>query len=296
MAATPIHQAIAELPDKNLTVRLLNVLDYITPGTFKNITSFEAMLKEVTGEDDQAYLQEIGEHAMALYADPAEGYQRALRIYSIVDSLDKVAGAASLASQVGERVNFLSFLTKLTPKDDTVQAIDAAAKLAAELAGFYYLNGMPGDTVADFARSFKNYAGSDAARVGAWIAVDGVMPLGPDFIDLIASKLSGTSESSLMQNKLFSKVSEFLPGDSLTQKKGMVMETLAATRGTISEWVSERGVSREGIAKKLESFVDMSDGKLDLVAAGLDVSTNYFEHTGTQSVARQLIDRAYGEV
>ena len=55
-------------------------------------------------------------------------------------------------------------------------------------------------------------------------------------------------------------------------------------------------MSREGIAKKLESFVDMSDGKLDLVAAGLDVSTNYFEHTGTQSVARQLIDRAYGEV
>jgi hypothetical protein len=35
---------------------------------------------------------------------------------------------------------------------------------------------------------------------------------------------------------------------------------------------------------------------MDLLAAALDMSTSYFEHTGTQSVARQLIRRAYGEV
>jgi hypothetical protein len=46
----------------------------------------------------------------------------------------------------------------------------------------------------------------------------------------------------------------------------------------------------------LKSFIDFSDDKLDYVAAFLDLSTNYYEHTGTQTVARRLIDRAYGEI
>jgi len=42
--------------------------------------------------------------------------------------------------------------------------------------------------------------------------------------------------------------------------------------------------------------VDIADDKLDYVAAFLDMTTNYFEHTGTQSVARRLIERAASEI
>jgi hypothetical protein len=40
----------------------------------------------------------------------------------------------------------------------------------------------------------------------------------------------------------------------------------------------------------------VSDSKLDYLAAFLDVTTNYYEHTGTQTLARRLIERAYAEI
>jgi hypothetical protein len=38
--------------------------------------------------------------------------------------------------------------------------------------------------------------------------------------------------------------------------------------------------------------MNTADSKLDYLAAFLDMSTNYYEHTGTQTVARNLILRA----
>jgi len=32
------------------------------------------------------------------------------------------------------------------------------------------------------------------------------------------------------------------------------------------------------------------------LAAFLDMTTNYYEHTGTQTIARRLINRAYAEI
>ncbi|MGB2924076.1 MAG: FHA domain-containing protein, partial [Limnothrix sp.] len=43
-------------------------------------------------------------------------------------------------------------------------------------------------------------------------------------------------------------------------------------------------------------FIQIADDNLDVVAAVLDQTTNYFEHTGIQSVATQVIKRAYAEV
>jgi hypothetical protein len=46
----------------------------------------------------------------------------------------------------------------------------------------------------------------------------------------------------------------------------------------------------------LQGFVDIADDKLDYVGAFLDMSTNYYYHTGVQTVAKRLIDRAYAEI
>ena len=40
----------------------------------------------------------------------------------------------------------------------------------------------------------------------------------------------------------------------------------------------------------------MTDDRLDYVAAFLDLTTNYYEHTGIQSVARSLIQRTVNEI
>jgi hypothetical protein len=49
-------------------------------------------------------------------------------------------------------------------------------------------------------------------------------------------------------------------------------------------------------AGSLKGFLTGIEGKLDYVAAFLDMTTNYYKHTATQSVARSLITRAVGEI
>ncbi|MCP2730769.1 hypothetical protein [Limnofasciculus baicalensis] len=50
------------------------------------------------------------------------------------------------------------------------------------------------------------------------------------------------------------------------------------------------------VANSLQSFVEFSDDKLDYLGAFLDMSTNYYEHTGVQTLARRLVERAYAEI
>jgi hypothetical protein len=42
--------------------------------------------------------------------------------------------------------------------------------------------------------------------------------------------------------------------------------------------------------------MDVADDKLDFVAAALDMTLNYYEHTGVQTLARSLIARATNEI
>ncbi|MFO0678140.1 MAG: hypothetical protein U0169_16515 [Polyangiaceae bacterium] len=90
-----IHQLLEGLPSSSLTTRLLGALDFVVPGEWTNVTNFEAMIREVSGEDDPELVQRIGERALALYADPEQGYQRAVQIYRLVDDTGAVAGALS---------------------------------------------------------------------------------------------------------------------------------------------------------------------------------------------------------
>ena len=60
--------------------------------------------------------------------------------------------------------------------------------------------------------------------------------------------------------------------------------------------VGSVGLTPQSIFDSIGGFIEFSDDKLDFVAAFLDQSTNYFSHTGTQSVARKLILRAAEEI
>jgi hypothetical protein len=46
----------------------------------------------------------------------------------------------------------------------------------------------------------------------------------------------------------------------------------------------------------LQKFVKISEDKLDYVGAFLDISVKYYTHTGTQTLARRLIERAVAEL
>lgn len=64
----------------------------------------------------------------------------------------------------------------------------------------------------------------------------------------------------------------------------------------MSNLVTSRNLTPEKVVNNLQRFVQVADDKLDYLAAFIDVSTNYYEHTGTQTLARRLIERAVAEI
>ena len=119
----PFYEIVDELPTDGITVKMLNALDFVAPGQWKNITGFTNTVRIVSGEKDEQLIQKIGERAIALFNDKKQGYQRALWIYQSVDSVDTTLAKAALANKIGGRFRLLSFLNRLTPAADTVQTI-----------------------------------------------------------------------------------------------------------------------------------------------------------------------------
>ncbi|MFO0762213.1 MAG: hypothetical protein U0359_37585 [Byssovorax sp.] len=292
----PIHEVLQALPETSLTTRLLGALDYLVPGQWENIVNFETMIQRTTGEDDQDLIQRVGEKAILLYNDPEQGYHRAVQIYHLIDNASGLAGLAALASKVGQSYESLSFLSDVTPKADTTQAIDAGLKFAGELAAFCYTNGLPGDSVGDFASAVAAYEKEDVMRFAAWIAFDCVLPFGPDFLSKTMELISNISHDELGEHSRFARIAHLLPGGDLVEKKDMLLKNLDASSGTINDFVSSKGIEQQGIFDRVKQYVDVADNALDWVAAAIDLGSNAFEHTGIQSVARRVISRAYGEI
>jgi hypothetical protein len=289
-----LHTVLEELPETSLTTRMLGALDWIVPGEWQNIVRLDAMIRDVTGESDESLIQQVGERALAVYADESNGYQRAVTVFKGVDSASTVAGITALASMASERFEILSFLGDVTPKPDTTQAIDAGLKLAAELVGFTLTNGLPGDSVGDFCSALVNYGKEEKMRLASWLAVDCVLPLGPEFVTKITEALEGPLER-LQESRIFQFVSGHLPG-GIGEQRDIVLRTVNDSRGYLEGMVQNQGVTQESVLAKVREYVAVADDKLDLVAAALDLATNTFEHTGIQTVARRVVTRAYGEI
>jgi hypothetical protein len=296
MSEKPLHQLVFDLPRSSITTRLLGLLDYAVPGEWQNITSFEEMIKSVTGESDQALIQAVGERAITLYNDPGNGYQRAVWIYETLDDTAGITGLAALGNKLSGDFDFLSFLGEVTPKADTAQAIDAGVKLVGELAAFYYTNGMPGDSIGDFAAAFGSAQKEDAMRLAAFLAFDCVLPLGPDFLVKLNDGMASLTSGLLEGNGRFARILRVLPTDDLESSRKLVTDNFDATRGILERFAADRGIEQRTIFDKIRGVLGAADDKLDYVAAAIDLVSNHFEHTGIQSVARRVISRAYGEI
>lgn len=289
-----IQQELAALAQSRLTPTVLNALDYVVPGEWQNVTSLDDVIRTQLGVVDPTELARIKERALALWQQKPH-YQRALTIFRAVDTADKAVAAAVAANAVGNTFSFLGFLDKITPKPDTVQALDAALKLAAEVAAFATLRGLPVHSLAEaqaFPAALATYAKADMMRLAAWITIDGILPLGPEFVQKIVSIVQGVDTSALSNNALFTAIKGYLPGGSVEEQKGFLLSTLGSGASYVSSFVSARGLTRESLASKLGTLVNVADKGMDALAAGLDVSTDYFSHTGLQSVARVLVHDA----
>jgi len=284
------------LPSAGLTIGALRALDWVAPGQWDNVVGWDNMLAAYTGESDPGLLGQVSERALTLFADPAEGYQRALWIYQAVDATDHKLGGVSLAHQIGERFSALKFLEKLTPSDETVQTVDLTIKIVAELTAFTYVNGLPGDSIGDFVAALGEYEHDSLIRMAALVTFDGLLPLGPEFLDKVDSSLRGFSSSHLENNQTFNALRSMIPGGDTLGQLGFIGQTFGAVSGWIGNFVQERGLTPENIYASLKERIDGLDGKLDVVAALLDTHTDYFTHTGTQSLCRSLMERSLAEL
>jgi anaerobic ribonucleoside-triphosphate reductase len=77
---------------------------------------------------------------------------------------------------------------------------------------------------------------------------------------------------------------------------GFINQSFNSVKGWMSDFVTSRGLTPEAIVGNMQNFVEISNDKLDYLGAFLDMTTNYYEHTGTQTLARRLIERAAAEI
>lgn len=292
----PIYEIVDELPTSGMTVTLLKSLDFVVPGQWQNITGFDNTIRTVTGETDEQIIQQIGERAIFLYNDKTQGYQTALWIYDAVGKGSGALGAAALANKFGENFSFLSFLNSLTPKADTAQAIDLSVKLVAEIVAYCKINGIPGDSIGEFVGALADYSGESLMRMATLVSVDALLPLGPDFIEKIGSTIGGLSSSELEQNQTFKQINNEIPGGDTASKLGFIGESFRSVSEWMSSFVSSRNLTQESVVSNLKRYIDITDNKLDYVSAFIDMTTNYYEHTGVQTLARRLTERAVAEI
>ncbi|MCM1982532.1 hypothetical protein [Lyngbya confervoides] len=292
----PIYKRVDDLPTSGINILALRSLDFVVPGEWQNLVGFDNTIKAVTGETDPALIKQIGERAVYLYNDKSQGYQRAMWLYDSVDSASGALGTAALANKVGQKVPLLGFMNKLTPKPEKAQSIDLTVKLVVELVAFCQINGIPGDSIGDFVAALGDYSGESLMRMAALVCFDGLVPLGPDFIQKGIDALERLSPSELKQNKTFQGVSELIPGGNPAGQQGFILQSFGSVKDWMSHFVTSRGVTREAVIDHLTRFVEVTEDKADYLGAFLDIAAKYYGHTGTQTLARRLIERAVAEL
>ena len=284
------------LPTSGVTVAALRALDFVAPGQWENVVGFDNMVASFTGETDPELLAKVKARALELWNDPEQGYQRAMWIYQAVDSTDKKLGLAAAGHMLGERFSLLKFIARLTPSEETTQTVDLTVKLVAELAAFCYVNGLPGDSVADFVSALNAYEKENQIRMAALVCFDGLIPLGDQFLDKINTIMQSLTPDHLEGNATFQAIRSMIPGGDTGGQLGFLTQTFGSVSGWITDFVTGHNLTPDAIVGNLSSYVDGIEGKMDYLAAFLDMYTDYFTQTGTQSLCRSLIERAVNEI
>jgi hypothetical protein len=292
----PIYELVDNLPTRNLTVFALRSLDTVLPNEWENLVGFTNTIQKVTGETDNALIEQIGARAIELFNDKSQGYQKALWLYQTIDSTGSALGTAALASKMTENVPFLSLINKLTPKPEKAQTIDLCLKLVTEIVAFCSINGIPGDSVGDFVKALANYGGESLIRMAALVCFDGLVPLGPNFIKQSQVVIGNLKPQDLESNAAFKLLKDAIPGGKTVDQLDFIGASFGSVKDWMGEFVESKGLTPQNVVKNLKTFIDVADDKLDYFGAFLDISTNYYEHTGVQTLARRLIERAVAEI
>lgn len=293
-----IEERVAALPESGVTVAVLQGLDRVVPGQWSNIRTFDGIITHATAETAPVIVAQIRDRSLELWASDTR-YKNALTVFTTIDTLDKIAAGAAVANKVGDLFGALDFLKTVTPKPETTQSIDAGLKLVGELVGFGLLNGMPKltfDGIARFVVALADYGRADLMRIASWVALDGLLPLGPTFMTKIAKQITDVASDQLSGSGVFAQLGDRLPGDSVDEKRSFVVKAVEATEEWVGKFVEDKQLTPEKIKAQLGNVLSLAEGGADYLAAAVDATTSYFSHTGVQTVARVISENAHASL
>ena len=116
-------------------------------------------------------------------------------------------------------------------------------RLYVEIVAFCKLNGLPGDSFADFVKSLSDYHDESLMRMAALVALDGLLPLGPDFLVKALSYLDRSGTGELEKNERFQKVKALIPGNDTQTQLGFLQKGVGAVKDWIGSFVATRDIN-----------------------------------------------------
>jgi len=291
-----VLERLDRLPRRDLTVLALKGISTLVPGDWQNITSANALIASVMGSDDPALIAMVRERADTLSGARHEGYGRALSLYDAVNRSQKAAGGLRSLANVGGVLPLIKQVAKLTPTSDTLQAVDLGLKVAAEMLAFTQVNGLPGDSFAEFGASLHEYAGEARVRMAALICFDALLPLGDQALQRLDDLLGQVGQKELRLSPAYAGMAAMIPGRGDDAHLSFLRRGLDQWLGWAGGYTSSLGLSAQKAVQALETTLGPWQGGFEQLATFLDAFTDTYQHTGVQAVARRLVERAAAEI
>jgi hypothetical protein len=174
--------------------------------------------------------------------------------------------------------------------------VDLGLKVSAELLAFTQVNGLPGDSFADFAAALADCGSEARLRMAALVTFDGLLPLGDQALQRLDGLLGQASANQLRQLPAYRRMAGLMPGRNDQAHLGFVRRGVEQWVGWADGLVSQLGLSGQRAVQALETTLGPWQGRMDQLAVFLDAFTDTYAHTGVQAVARRLVERAAAEI
>ena len=174
--------------------------------------------------------------------------------------------------------------------------MDLSLKVAAEMLAFTQVNGLPGDSFADFGAALNEYAGEARVRMAALICFDALLPLGDQALQRLDELLGGVGKRDLHQLPAYAGMASLLPGRGDEAHLSFLRRGVDQWLGWAGGFVDQLGLSGQKAVQALETTVGPWQGGFKQMATFLDAFTDTYAHTGVQAVARRLVERAAAEI
>jgi hypothetical protein len=295
MSATVLER-LERLPKRDLTVLALRGVATLVPGGWRNVTSAEDLIRDVLGSDDPELIRQVRERADLLSRARHEGYGRALSLYDAVNRSQKAAGGLRALANIGAALPLVRRLADLTPASDTLQAVDLSLKVAAEMLAFTQVNGLPGDSFADFGAALADYAGEARVRMAAMICFDALLPLGDRALERLDGLLGDVGSGDLHRLPAYGRIAPLLPGRGDGAHLGFLRKGVDQWLGWAGGFTASMALNGQKAVQALETTLGPWQGSFEQLATFLDAFTDTYQHTGVQATARRLVERAVAEI